>query len=91
MGRASSQCLVAGPLTVIRIHGKVIQAAPSCRDLGKWQRPSGNCKRHHEPWQWAVAEHVHSQGSESNNGWCLVAVPFYVPTSEVTGAAEGAL
>ena len=34
----------------------------------------------------AVAAHVHSQGSESNNGWYLVAVPSSVLTSEVTGA-----
>ena len=29
---------------------------------------------------------MHSQGSESNNGWCSVALPSSVPTSEVTGA-----
>ena len=34
----------------------------------------------------AVAECVHSQGSESNNQWCLVAVPSSVPTLEVTGS-----
>ena len=31
LGRASSQCLVAGTLTVARTHGKVVHAAPSCR------------------------------------------------------------
>ena len=31
----------------------------------------------------AAAEYVHSQGSESNNRWCSVAVPSSVPTSEV--------
>lgn len=34
MSRASSQCLVTGPLTVARTHRKVVQAAPSCRALG---------------------------------------------------------
>ena len=34
MGRAGSQCLVAGPLPLSRTHGKVAQAAPSCRALG---------------------------------------------------------
>ena len=34
MGRASSQCLVAGPLTVARTCVKVAQAAPSCRAPG---------------------------------------------------------
>ena len=34
MSKASSKCLVAGPLTVARTHGKVVQAAPSCRSLG---------------------------------------------------------
>ena len=40
----------------------------------------------------AVAEAgcVHYQGSESNNGWCLVAVPSSVPNSEVTGSTGGA-
>ena len=34
MGRGSSQCLVAGPLTVARTHKEVVQAAPICRVLG---------------------------------------------------------
>ena len=33
-GRASSQHLVAKPLTVARTCGKVAQASPSCRPLG---------------------------------------------------------
>ena len=36
-----------------------------------------------------AAGRVHSQGSDSNNGWCLVAVPSSVMTSEVTGATGG--
>ena len=34
MGRASSQCLIAGPLATVKDHRKVAQAAPSCRALG---------------------------------------------------------
>ena len=37
----------------------------------------------------AASGHVHSQGSESNNGWCLVSVPS-VLMPEITGAAGGA-
>ena len=33
---------------------------------------------------------VCSQQSESNNGWCSVAVPSFLPTSEVTEAVGGA-
>ena len=33
MGRANSQCLVSGPLTVARNCGKVVQIVPSCRAL----------------------------------------------------------
>ena len=39
MGRASSQCLFAGLLTVGRTGGKVEQAAPSCRALGSGNGP----------------------------------------------------
>ena len=39
VGRASTQCLVAGSLTVTRTHGKVAQAAPSCRALGSGSDP----------------------------------------------------
>ena len=34
MGRACSQCLVAGPLIVTRTCGEVTQVASSCRALG---------------------------------------------------------
>ena len=70
------------PLTVARILGKMAQAAPSCRALGSdsdlqagvgtFGSGSRGC--------------VHSQGSESNNGWCSLAMPSCVLTSEVTGA-----
>ena len=34
MSRASSQCLIAGLLTIARTCRKVVQATPSCRALG---------------------------------------------------------
>ena len=39
MGRASSQCLVTGHLTVARTRRKVAQATPSCRALGSVNEP----------------------------------------------------
>ena len=41
MGRSSSQCLVAGPLTVARTCREVVQAVPGCRDLGSGSDPQG--------------------------------------------------
>ena len=38
-----------------------------------------------------AAGHVHSQWSESNNGWCSDAGPSSVLTSEVTWAMGGAV
>ena len=37
----------------------------------------------------AAIGHVCSQGSESNNGWCSVALFSSVPISEVTRAIGG--
>ena len=37
--RASSRCLIAGPLTVARTHGKVVQVVPHCRALGSSSDP----------------------------------------------------
>ena len=37
----------------------------------------------------AVVECVSSQGSESNNGWCLVTMPSSVVLSEVIGVTSG--
>ena len=42
MGRASSQCLVAGLLTVARTCRKVAQATPSCMALGRGNEPQAN-------------------------------------------------
>ena len=39
MGRAGSQCLVAGLLTAARTCRKVAQATPSCRALGSGNEP----------------------------------------------------
>ena len=39
MGRASSQCLVAGLLTAARTCRKVPLATPSCRALGSGNEP----------------------------------------------------
>ena len=59
---------------------------------GKWQLPSGWFRWHPEHlavaaagWVW-----VRSQGSESNNTQCSVAVPSFLPTPQVTGAKGGA-
>ena len=42
-------------------------------------------------WQWQLQGGCIPRGGESNNVWCLVAVPsFFLPTFEVTGAASGA-
>ena len=50
-GRASSQCLVAGPLTVARTSGKVAQAAPSCRALGSGDAPQAGSGGMQSMWQ----------------------------------------
>ena len=38
----------------------------------------------------AAAGQVCSQGSENNNGWCLVVIPSFLLIYEVTGATVGA-
>ena len=52
MGRAGSQCLVAGPLTMARTQGKVAQAAPSCRALGRGSDPQAGVGGTQSIWQW---------------------------------------
>ena len=52
MGRASSQCLVAGPLTVARTCVKVAQAAPSCSALGSDSDPQAGVGSAQSIWQW---------------------------------------
>ena len=39
MGRASSQCLVAGSLTVAKPCGKLAETASSCKALGSGSDP----------------------------------------------------
>ena len=68
--------------------GGAAQFAPSCRVLGRdSDQAFGHCLEHLAV---AAAGWVCSQGSESNNGWCLVAVSSFLLTSEVTGATDGA-
>ena len=52
MGRASSQCLVAGLLTVARTFRKVAQATSSCRSLGSGNEPQANLGNAQSIWQW---------------------------------------
>ena len=42
VGRVYSQCLVAGPLTVVRTHWEVVQAAPGYRALGSGRDPQAD-------------------------------------------------
>ena len=88
MGRASSQCLVARPLTEARIHREV-EKAPSCRALGIGSGPQEGFQQCPEPLAAATARHVCSQGSEDNK-CCSVVVPSSVVTPGVTGALGGA-
>ena len=94
MGRACSYFLVAGPLTVVRICGEVVQPAPGCRALGSYSDPQGIVGGTPEPLAVATAGHVCSQWSEGNNRWhllsCRVAVPYSVETTEATTTTGGA-
>ena len=69
--------------------GGAAQTDPSCGALGSDSDPAcvATAKKHLAV---AAAGRVCSQGSESINGWCLVTVPSYLPTSAVTGATGGA-
>ena len=68
--------------------GGSAQAAPSCRVPGSGSDQACWCC----PGHLAVgaAGHVCSQGTESSSGWWLIAVPSFLPTSELTGATGGA-
>ena len=52
MGRAGSQCLVAGVLIVARICRKVAQDTPSCRALGRGNEPQADLGSAQSIWQW---------------------------------------
>ena len=51
-GRASSECLVAGLLTVARTCRKVAQATPSYRALGSGNEPQADLGGAQSIWQW---------------------------------------
>lgn len=53
MGRACSQCLIAGPLTVVKTCGELKQAAPGCRALGSSSDPQAGvgCAQSLLKWQ----------------------------------------
>lgn len=52
MDRVSTQCLVAGPLTVARTCSKVPQATPSCRAPGSVNEPQADLGSAWNIWQW---------------------------------------
>ena len=74
--------LVAGPLTAAKNYGKVTQVAPSHRAPGSVSETQECLGSAWSVWQgqW--------QGSESNNGICLLVVLSSLATSEVTGAID---
>ena len=76
--RSTSSCLAP--------TGGAAQAAPSCRFLGRdSDQASGHCP---ECLAVAAAGRVCSQGSESNNRWCSIAMSFSVVPSEMVEAAS---
>ena len=52
MGMASSQCVVAGVLTVARICRKVEEATPSCRALGSSNESQADLGGARSIWHW---------------------------------------
>lgn len=84
IGKAYSQCLVAGHLAVARTHKEVtVPAAPGCRSLGSGSDPQVGGSDAQSLWQQKWLGHVCSQGSEGN-GWHLVAGPSSTAIPEVT-------
>ena len=88
MGKASSQCPVAGPLRVAT-HGKLAQATPSCRPLVSGSDPQTGIGGTQSIWQWQQQSVSTSfpRGVRAASG-AGFAVPSSVSTSEVTGAAD---
>ena len=68
MGRASSQYLVAGPLTVARILGKVAQVAPSCRTLGSDSDLQAGVGSTQSIWQWQQRDLCVPRGVKATTG-----------------------
>ena len=52
MGRARSQCLVSGLLTVAMTCRKVVQVTSSCRALGSGNEPQADLGSAQSIWQW---------------------------------------
>ena len=52
VGRASSQFLVAGPLTMAGTHWKFVKTAPSCRVLGNGSDTQAGVGGTQSVWQW---------------------------------------
>ena len=91
MSRASSKCLVAGPLRVVKTHGEVVQAASGCRALGSDSDPQAGVGHTQSIWQWQQQGMCFPRGVRATmNGWSLVSMPSSVLIPEVTGAAGGA-
>ena len=88
MGMASSQCLFAGPLTVARTHGQVMQGAISCRALGS-DSDSAGVGIAQSIWQWQQQGRCVPRRVRATTNGARFAVPSSVPISEVTGAAGG--
>ena len=80
MGRGSSQCLVAGPLTTGKDSCEV-QAAPSCRALGS-DSDQADLGSAWSIWQWQQPGGCVSRGVRAK----IAAMPSSLQTSEVTGA-----
>ena len=85
MGRVSSQCLVAGPLTVARTCGKVAQAAPSCTTLGSDSDQVG-VGSIWSIWQWQQQGRCVPRGVRAATGSGRLPCPLlYHPLTGATG------
>ena len=89
MSRASSQCLVTGPLTMSRTCGKVVQGVSSCRALGS-DSDQACVGSGQSIWQLQQQGRCVPRGVRATVDGCSVAVPSSLPTSEVSGTAGGA-
>ena len=78
------QFLVVGLSIAAKTCRKVAQATRSCRALESGNNHKADLQGDQSIWQ--EQQQGDSQGSESNNGLCLIAMP----SSEVIGTARGA-
>ena len=74
-GRASSECLVAGLLTVARTCRKVAQATPSCRALGSGNEAQANWDGAQNIWQWWLQGVWVSRGVRATTGGIRLQCP----------------